>query len=196
VKAKTRSTCSFEGKNHMKKVILINGLIAGVIVGGMLFISLPLIEKGYLNFDNGMVVGYASMIIALSSIYFGVKSYRDRKLNGTITFGKALVMGLLITLVAGVVYASAWDVYYRFYGDRFMASYAEHAVANLEKEGAAAGKIAAARAEMQAFGEMYENFFIRFGFTVMEILPVGLLISLATAAIVRKKSSGHPAVIV
>ncbi len=180
----------------MKKVILINGLIAGLITGGMLFISLPLLEKGYLNFDNSMVVGYASMIIALSSIYFGVKSYRDRELNGVISFGKALAIGLLITLVAGVVYASVWDVYYRFYGQNFMASYAEHAVANLEKEGADPEKIAATRAEMAEFGEHYKNFFIRFGFTVMEILPVGLLISLATAAIVRKRSGSQGAVIV
>lgn len=180
----------------MKKVILINGLIAGVITGGMFFISLPLMEKGYLNFDNGMVVGYASMIVALSSIYFGVKSYRDRELNGVITFGKALVMGLLITLVAGVVYASAWEIYYRSYGDRFMASYTEHTLTKMEKAGDPAEKIAATRAEMQEFGEMYKNFFVRFGFTVMEILPVGLLISLATAAIVRKKSSGHQTVIV
>lgn len=180
----------------MKKVILINGIIAGIITGGMFFISLPLMEKGYLNFDNGMVVGYASMVVALSSIFFGVRSYRDRELNGTITFGRALAIGLLITLVAGVVYASAWEIYYNSYGDRFMASYTEHAISKLEKSGASAEKIAATKAEMQEFGEMYKNFFIRFGFTVMEILPVGLLISLGTAVFVRKKSGGQQSMIV
>jgi hypothetical protein len=195
VKEKIPRLRSFEEKTFMKKIILINGLIAGVIVSSMFFITKPFMDKGYIDFDNGMVVGYASMLIALSMIYFGVKSHRDRNLNGTISFGKALAMGLLITAVAGVIYASVWDVYFRFYDDNFLAKYTEHTVKKMQENGATPEQIATARLEAKDFDQLYQNFFVRFGFTLMEIFPVGLLISLVTAGIVRKKSNGQPAVI-
>ena len=81
----------------MKKIVLIYGLIAGVIVGAMMMITMPLYESGTLKFDNGEWLGYTTMVIALSMVFFGVKSYRDNHLGGSITFGNALKVGLLIT---------------------------------------------------------------------------------------------------
>jgi hypothetical protein len=189
VNEKTVCRHSFEAKKIMKKVILINGLIAGVIVSAMFLISHPFVDRGQLSFDSGMVVGYTSMVIALSMIFFGVRSYRDRELNGTISFGKALGMGLLIALVAGTIYGLTWDVYYRFFGgDEFMVKFTEYTVTQMKKDGASVAEIAATRTEWEQFNRNYQNFFVRFAFTLMEILPVGLLISLITAAIVRTKT--------
>ena len=91
----------------MKRIILIYGLLAGTIVGSMFFITMPLYEKGILTMENGELVGYSTMIVALSLIFFGVKSYRDNHLDGAITFGNALKVGLLITLIASLIYAIA-----------------------------------------------------------------------------------------
>ena len=77
----------------MKKVILIFGIIAGIIVSAMLFISMA---GGSMDFENGELLGYATMIIALSTIFFGIKTYRDKYLNGSIRFGKAFLMGLYL----------------------------------------------------------------------------------------------------
>jgi hypothetical protein len=96
----------------MKKIVLVYGLLSGAIVGAMFFITMPLYERGILTMENGELVGYSTMVVALSLIFFGVKSYRDNYLSGSITFGKALTVGLLITLIASLIYAITWEVIY------------------------------------------------------------------------------------
>ena len=182
----------------MKKIILINGLIAGIIVGAMFYITMPLHDKGYINFDNGMIVGYTSMILGLSTIFFAVKKYRDEHLNGMITFGRALGLGLLIAVVAAVVYALAWEVYFQNWGQDYMAKYIDYMVKDMQAKSVAAAEIAKEKSEWEAWAMTYNtNPFMRFGFSLVEILPVGLLISLITAVLMRKKSeSGSRAVVV
>ena len=67
---------------QMRKVVLVYGIIAGLIVAGMMFFSTSYFcSKG--DFDGGLIYGYSSMIIAFSMIFVGVKSFRD-KYNGGI----------------------------------------------------------------------------------------------------------------
>ena len=168
----------------MKKIVLIYGLIAGAIVGGMMITTMPMFEKGTLNFENGEVVGYTTMVIALSLVFFGVKSYRDNKLAGVITFGTAVKVGLLITLVASLLYALTWEVIYK---EDFIQRYNEREVVKMKEEGATEANLQAATKEMEKFAEMYKNPIFRFGITLMEILPVGIVISLLSAALLKKK---------
>ena len=171
----------------MKKIVLIYGSIAGVIVGGMLMGTMPLYNNGTLNHDHGLLIGYTSMVIALSLVFFGVKSYRDKYLGGKITFWKAVVMGLSISLVASIIYGIAWEICYHTvaagYSDQMVMSYVE----DLKKSGASAAEIEAGRVKMEGFKTMYENPIVRFGFTLMEILPVGLVISALSATLLRKE---------
>ncbi|HEY0654286.1 MAG TPA: DUF4199 domain-containing protein [Chryseosolibacter sp.] len=167
----------------MKKIVFIYGLIAGLISVAMFFISHP---TGEINFENGMLIGYATMVIAFSLIFFGVKNYRDNHLEGTITFGKAFQVGILVTLVASVVYALGWEVYYNFIGNDFMAQYSKYYLDEMVKEGASAAEIEQARTQMQSTAEMYKNPVIRFAMTLMEIFPVGLIVTLICAALLRK----------
>ncbi len=171
----------------MKKIVLVYGVIAGLIVGAMFFITMPLYDNGTLNFDNGMWVGYTSMVIALSLIFFAVKSYRDSFARGVITFGKALKIGLLITVVASVIYALSWEVAYRTVSKGFTEKMKEYYVANLHKEITDPEKLEAELVKQNELWEMYKNPVIRFGMTLMEILPVGIVISLISAGLLRKK---------
>ena len=168
----------------MKKIVLTYGLIAGAIVGGMMITTMPMFEKGTLNFENGEVVGYTTMVIALSLVFFGVKSYRDNKLAGVITFGTAVKVGLLITLVASLLYALTWEVIYK---EDFIQRYNEREVVKMKEEGTTEVSLQEATKEMEKFAEMYKNPIFRFGITLMEILPVGIVISLLSAALLKKK---------
>ena len=67
----------------MKRIVLVLGIISGIIVSGMLFISFI---DDIVDFENGKVVGYLTMTIALSTIFFGIKTYRDKHQNGIIKF--------------------------------------------------------------------------------------------------------------
>ncbi len=161
----------------MKRIILVYGLIAGTIVGSMFFITMPLYEKGILTMENGELVGYSTMIVALSLIFFGIKSYRDNHLQGSITFGKALKVGLLITLIASLIYAITWEVIYNTMTD-FVTQMGDKYFEKLKAEGST-------QAEIDEYKAIYENPFIRFAMTLMEIAPVGILISLLSAGLLR-----------
>jgi predicted ABC-type exoprotein transport system permease subunit len=169
----------------MKKTIISYGLMAGAIVSAMLFITQPLFRNGTLNHQNGVYVGFTSMIVAFSLIFFGVKSYRDNHLNGSITFGKAFSAGILIALVGSLCYAITWEFIMRFVYPDFAQWYSQCQIDQLVKEGASDIKLAEAKLELQKFEEMYANPFIRFGFTLLEILPVGLIITLISAGLLR-----------
>lgn len=167
----------------MKKIILIYGLIAGTIMGGMFFATIPFWRNGTIDFNNGMVVGYTTMVIALSLVFFGVKSYRDQHLGGVITFGKAFKVGILITLVASVIYCLAWELCYSAvftdFGEKMMAQYFEEAKRRAVTE--------AEKDQAIETMEMYKNPLVRFAFTSIEVLPVGLIITLLSATLLRRK---------
>jgi hypothetical protein len=163
----------------MKKIVLIYGLLSGAIVGSMFFITMPLYERGTLTMENGELVGYSTMVVALSLIFFGVKSYRDNHLSGSITFGKALKVGLLITLVASLIYAITWEVIYNTMTD-FVTEMGDKYFEKLRADGTTQAKI-------DEYAAMYENPFIRFAMTLMEIAPIGILISLFSAGLLRMK---------
>lgn len=175
----------------MKKIVLIFGAIAGLIEVAMFFITMPLMANGTIAFENGEVIGYSTMIIALSMIFFGVKSFRDNHNEGKITFGKAFQVGIFIALLAGVIYALGWEAYLATGTgpDQFMEQYTNQYVAQMENEGASRAEIDEMKSEMLSMSEMYKNPVIRFGMTLMEILPVGLVITLITATVVRRSAA-------
>jgi hypothetical protein len=175
----------------MSKHIFTYGAIGGVIVVILMFAgqSLMIGPDGQMNFDLGETLGYVSMIISLSVIFFGIKSYRDNQLNGMITFGNAFKIGILITLVASLFYVVGWMVYYQTSDNAagFLEQYTEHAVAKMEANGKSLAEIEQFKKDSLEFAEMYKNPFVRAGVTLVEIFPVGFLISLLSAFILKQK---------
>lgn len=170
----------------MTKIVLIFGLISGAIVASLMWILMSFVNGGSIDFDNGMIWGYTTMIIGLSMVFFGVKSYRDNN-GGRITFLKGLQVGLLISLISGFCYAASWEVYYRGTGQEFLDKYMTYYMDKMKKEGASDAEIEKARADEARFMELYQNFFVRFGVTLMEILPVGIIVAIISAALLRKR---------
>jgi hypothetical protein len=82
----------------MKKTVLIFGLISGAVSSGMMLATLPFIDK--LDFDKGAIIGYTSLVASALVVFFGIRSYRDSVGGGHVGFGKALGVGLLITLIS------------------------------------------------------------------------------------------------
>ncbi|MCB9184351.1 MAG: DUF4199 domain-containing protein [Flavobacteriales bacterium] len=173
----------------MKRIVLIYGLIAGVIVSAMMWLTLG---SGQHDFDNGEMIGYTTMVIAFVTIFFGVKAYRDRQ-GGAITFGKAFLVGLGITLVASTMYVASWMLMSATTDQDFMQAYYEHTKEKLENSGAPAEEVEAELAKLRYFGELYKNPVVKIAFTYLEILPVGLFFSLLFAAILRKRADARAA---
>ena len=170
----------------MTKIVLIFGLISGAIAGGLMWVLMTFVRSDGVNFDNAVFVGYATMIIALSMVFFGIKSYRDNH-GGRITFVKGLQVGILISLISAFCYAACWEIYYPSVGQEFMEKYTTYHLDKMRKGGASESEIEQARTEGQQFTEMYKNFFVRFAFSLMEIVPVGIVVTLVSAALLRRR---------
>jgi len=169
----------------MRKIVLTYGLIAGAILSLMMLGTAPFQEQ--IGFDKGAVIGYTTMVLAFLMIFFGVRSYRDNVAGGSVGFGRALGVGLLITAVASACYVATWQlVYYRLAPD-FLDKYAAYAIENAKKSGATDAAIVAKTKEMAEFSEMYKNPLFNVAITFLEPLPVGVVFSLVTAVVFGRR---------
>ncbi|MGJ8664196.1 MAG: DUF4199 domain-containing protein [Marinicella sp.] len=173
----------------MKKIILVNGLIASLIISGVSSLMLWT-SVNDTNFSQSEWFGYLIMIVGLSVIFVAVKQHRENNLGGVIGFKTAFLIGFLITLIASLFYVAAWEVYYQTAGQDFMSSYQNSYLENLKLQGMSEASINKTMAEMADFSDMYAKFHFRAFITLLEILPVGLVIALFSALLLRTKSSG------
>ena len=171
----------------MKKNTIVCGLIAGGIVSGVLFCSL-LISKGSMDFENGMLLGYASMLLAFSLVYVGIKNERDKYSDGVISFGGAFKTGLYISLIASTMYVLVWLIAYYFFIPDFMDKYAAHALKQAHESGLSQLEIDKKGAEMLQYKEIYKNPLFVILLTYAEILPIGLVICVISALILKRKT--------
>ncbi|MBO9561747.1 MAG: DUF4199 domain-containing protein [Niastella sp.] len=170
----------------MKKIVLVFGLIAGLIVTGMMVYG-TLQMKNNEHFQDSMVLGYTTMVVAFSLIFVGVKNFRDKHNNGVISFGKAFRIGLYITLIASTMYVGAWLIEYYFFFPDFTEKYTACVIKDAKKSGATQVELNAKMAEMAQMQEMYKNPLFVVLFTYLEIFPVGLIITLICAFLLKKK---------
>jgi hypothetical protein len=174
----------------MKRNVLVFGSIAGLIVSTFMFVSMLLLTKNP-DFEGAgsMLVGYASMLIAFSFVFVGIKNFRDKHNNGAITFGKGFKIGFFISLIASTMYVITWSIEFNLFIPDFMESYAAHMVKQIKESGASQLEIDKKIAEMAYYKEMYKNPIFMVLLTYAEILPVGTLVALISAAILRKKNN-------
>lgn len=169
----------------MKKIILVYGIVSGVIVIGSAILSVNLMS-GSTHLAGLEWLGYLIMLIALSVIFIGIKRYRDNESGGVIRFWKALQVGLGISVVAGLVYVVAWEANLAATDYRFIDEYNASVIQEVrEAPDATPEKIEEAIASAAVMKERYDNPGFRLPMTFLEIFPVGFLISLISAAVLR-----------
>jgi len=169
----------------MKKTILVFGLISGALSSLMMVATVPFLDK--IGSDRGYVIGYTAIVLSFLLVFFGIRSYRDNVGNGQITFSKGFVVGIAITLISCVFYVATWEVLYFTILHDFMDKYGAYMVEKLKASGASAAAVQAKLQEMKKLKELYENPFFNIAMTFIEPFPVGLVITLLSAAILRKK---------
>ncbi|RYE54585.1 MAG: DUF4199 domain-containing protein [Sphingobacteriales bacterium] len=170
----------------MKRKILLFGSIAGVISAAWQIVTIGIFGD-QIDLNYGMWLGYASMLLSFSFIFVAIKSYRDEQSNRQLSFGKAFRIGLFISLIASTFYVVTWLVQYYFFIPDFAEKYTAHMLEQLKADGATQTVIDAKAAEMANFNVMYKNPLFNAMITYMEILPVGLVISVIAAAILKRK---------
>lgn len=172
----------------MRKTIYIFGGIAGAIVASVMCISMMMFKSNSANFDWGMVIGYASMLLAFIMIFIAIKTYRDRHADGRISFGKAFGIGLGVTCIASLIYSLTWFVIYKTVYPEFPQHYTEYSLQKMQQAGKTSAEIETAKLEISEAFEYYRTWYGIISITFIEIFPVGLLVTLICALILKRKT--------
>lgn len=168
----------------MLRTILKFGVIAGLIVGVFEVVTVTTFN-GMPPLKYGMLIGYTTMLIALSAVFVGIKQHRDVDRGGVIGFWPALGVGVGISFIAGIFYVAAWEAVQAMTHMDFASSYARAIIASEKAKGASAEELAKLTAEMKAFKVQYADPMFRLPMTFVEIFPVGVLVSLVSAGLLR-----------
>jgi len=175
----------------MKKTILTFGLISGAISSLMMVATVPFADR--IGFDKGAVVGYTAIVLSFLLVFFGIRSYRDNEGNGQITFSKAFAVGISITVISCLCYVVTWEIIYFNFLPDFMDKYGAHMTEKARASGASAAAVLAKAEQVKKYKEMYDNPLINAAMTFIEPFPVGLVITLISAAVLRRKPQLEPA---
>jgi len=169
----------------MKKTVLTFGLISGAIASLLMFTTMLFADR--IGFDRGLIIGYTTIVVSLLLVPFGIRSYRENVGGGSITFGRAFAVGILITLISCICYVIAWEILYFNFLPDFAEKYTAYMVAKARAAGASQQAIEATVQDMKNMKGILDNPVLNGAMAFIEPFPVGLIITLVSAAILRKK---------
>ena len=177
----------------MKKNSLVFGTISGVIISTFMGVSMAILSCSSGDKDGGsgsMIIGFSAMVVAFSFIFVSIKNYRDKQNGGNITFGKGFLLGFMISLIASTLYVITWAVEFHFFMPDFIDKYSAMQVKQAQESGMSGAALDEALKSIESTSYNYKNnpFFFAM-YTYMEILPVGILITLISALILKRKAA-------
>jgi len=172
----------------MKKNVLIFGLISGLIITTMMVGTSLSCYNNPEHFKGNEVIGYTGMLVSFAFIFVGIKNYRDRYNQGTITFGKAFKVGFYIALIASTFYVATWLVEYYLFIPDFMDKYTAHVMNEARTSGATEAQLAEKAKNMEWYKSMYRTPFFVILLTYAEVLPLGVVVALISALILKRRS--------
>lgn len=170
----------------MQKVILRYGTLSGILMVALFVLAYFLGEE---NLDMALreVVGYLSIILSLTLIFLGMKSYRDS--NGHLSYWTGFKTGLGISAIAGIFFGTYTYLLYKFITPDFFDEYAQHYLNEIQNSGQPPQIVEQQLAEMKASMESPLMQSLEFQAFLMfaTVLMVGIIISLIAAGILQRK---------
>ncbi len=130
-------------------------------------------------------LGYMAMIPSFIVVVFGVKRFCDLNRPEPTRFTAGAIAGFAIVGVMSVIYAIGWELYLLVTDYSFMDRYISNELVLAQERGLVGLELQALQEQMQQAAEAYSNTFFRFGITVMEIFPPGLIVALVSVLLLR-----------
>jgi hypothetical protein len=171
---------------NMRKIVVTFGLISGAISSLMMIAVVTF--GGRIGFDRGAIIGNTSIVLSFLMVFVGIRTYRDNIGDGQITFLKAFAVGLSITLISCILYVVTWEVIYYNFLPGFWDAYGAHLVQKLTASGASPAAIQAKLEQVRKYKELYKNPFFNAVLTFIHPFPIGLVITLFSALVLRRKA--------
>lgn len=167
------------------------GTIAGVILS-VVFLAPFVIFKGesmYSFFHVSEIIGYSTMILSMLFVFFGIRSYRDTELAGSISFGKAFLTGLLIAFVASVIFGIFTIILYKFISPNLGNEIMDHYKRSIIESGKSKEIIDAQLSEMESYRDIYNNVVLQGLLMFATVFFIGIIISLISSFILKRKKA-------
>ncbi|MBE2228189.1 MAG: DUF4199 domain-containing protein [Ignavibacteria bacterium] len=173
----------------MGKKILFYGLIAGGVLTVLFLLSHMLFMKNFSAemWETGEIIGYSSMLIALTAIFFGVKTYRDKVLGGKITFGRAFTLGIGISAVAAFIFGVYVYILYTAIAPDLSGKMIEIYREKIKTSGQTQEVISRQLEEFDKESALWNNPYLQSFVMLLTVFMIGVVISLVTAVILKKK---------
>jgi hypothetical protein len=169
----------------MKKNVWKYGLLSGLALAGTMAVTVPF--EHHIKASYGMLVGYTLMVLSFLIVFVGVKHYRDTECGGYLGFGRAFAAGVLMMLISCACYVAMWEVLTATVEKNFAHEYTAGMVKRAQNSGLQGAALDAKIAEARKFEVMYSNPLYRMSMTLLEPLPVGIVMALVSAGILRRK---------
>jgi hypothetical protein len=176
----------------MKRIVLTYGLVSGVFCSLMMVIGMRF-ERNAGADDRAMYFGYTLIVLSFLLVFFGIRSYRENQGSGHIGFVRAFGVGISITLITCFFYVATWEVMYFSFMPGFADTMAAHEIEKARASGASPAAVQAKIDEMNRFRQQYRNPLYNSAVTFLEPFPVGLVITLLSAAVLRKRPKAQTA---
>lgn len=170
----------------MKKTAFYFGTIGGILMV-LCFLTPYFIYGNNVDFSKGELIGYASMVFCLTTIFFGIKSYRDKKQQGTITFGKAFGLGSEISGIASIIFAIYSFLLYKVFAPELGPGLLDYYRQKIINSGASQQVIAEQLKQFEAQSDFYANPLAMAVVMLFTVFVIGLIISLISAFILKRK---------
>ena len=133
-----------------------------------------------------MAVGYLIMLVGLTLIFVGVKRFRDIERGGIVKFLPAFLLGLGIALVASIIYVVGWEIYMSATDYSLIDDFISQQLRDYQAAGMSGAELARKTEEMAAMRAQFrDNPLFRIGMIFLEVFPVGLIVALVSAALLR-----------
>ena len=170
----------------MKQTILRYGIFSAITICGLFLIGWFAGKGLELDYTAQEIIGYTSMILSLSFVFLGIKHYRDKVNNGSVSFGKALIIGLLISLFASLAFGLIDIIYIEYINPNFTAEYYDHQISEL-KASLSGSELESALTKMESQKEMFSNKFMSFVVMSLTVFVIGFIVSLLSSLILQRK---------
>ena len=168
----------------MKKTVLRFGLYGAVTICLLFLLTWFLLKDS--NFEFSEALGYLSMVVALSFVYFGIKNYRDQENEGPISFAKGLIIGILISLITAIAFGIIDVIYITYINPDFTETYYNEAVEEMRQQLSAA-EFEVKLKELEQQKALFSNSLFAFALMSGTVLVIGFIISLISALLLQRK---------
>jgi hypothetical protein len=170
----------------MKSTIIKFGMYSSILL--IILFGISFLFEGAMDFSTSEIFGYLTIVLSLSFVYFGIRNYRDAINQGTVSFGKALKVGVLITLLASITFGLINVVYTEIINPEFTAEYYEYSIEKY-RESLPEEAFKTKLIELESQKDLFKNPLVNFVIMGLTVFIIGFIISLISGLILHQTNS-------